>query len=182
MGIFWCAPSLFLSHYSSVPRHCSSLRLCSVIVPLSGSTHSTPLQVHWILPLPPHFYFLHTITTCSFPFLLYFLFYFHCSSFFGCCIWDLGFNVSLIFCVYHFFPICLLHIRWNVQVTILFYKKFNCLIQTRNSNVWYSNYPIQTSYLENDGNSITRISNAIHFNFLELLNYLIQRQGKSVFG
>ena len=52
-----------------------------------------------------------------FPFLLYYLFHLHCSCFFYCCFWDLGFSVSLIFYVYHFFPICLLHVWWNVWVT-----------------------------------------------------------------
>ena len=97
--IFWC--SLWLSGALSAPLSLALPPQCSS---LTGSTHFTPLQVHNIFPLPPHFYFLYTITTCSFPFFLYILFYFHCSSFFGCCIWDLGFNVSLTFCVYHFFP------------------------------------------------------------------------------
>jgi len=36
------------------------------------------------------------------------------------------------------------------------------------------------TYLKNEGNSIIRTSNAMHFNFLELLKCFIQTQGKQI--
>ena len=55
-------------------------------------------------------------------------------------------------------------------------------MQTRNWNVRYFNFFIQTSYLKNEGNLIASNLNTIHFNFLALLKFFIQTQGNSVFG
>jgi len=51
------------------------------------------------------------------------------------------------------------------------------ILSKQEIEVRYSNYFIQIDYLENERNSIARISNAIYFNFLELLKCFIQTQG-----
>jgi len=57
-------------------------------------------------------------------------------------------------------------------------KVYLTRIQTRNLNVRYFNFFIQTSYLENEGNLIASNSNTIHFNFSALLKCFIQTHGE----